>query len=379
MVVAGDTIIGLNVIRSLGRRGVPVYCATTLDDALGPHSAYCRGSFRMPKDPAAAFAALREHLRKWRITHVIGISEGHITLLNEHREELSREYTLLFPTQDVFEEAIRKDRTMECARRAGVPTPETLYPQTKAEIAECRRLGFPVILKMAFRQYPPGTVLVFQEKYRRVETFDELQRVLASLPEGQYPMVQEFIPGCGVGMSMLMRGGEAVLAFQHRRVREYPPAGGVGVLCEAVPPDPKLLEQSRRLLAEMKWEGVAMVEYRVDDETGRHALMEVNGRFWGSLPTAMYAGAEFPFWLYRTSLDGARPPSLRYRVGVRARSLAGDTKWLLDTIRSGKASIGRSIAQYLGSFRPSMRYYIWAWDDPKPAVHNVVWRFRSTR
>ena len=39
LVVAGDTIMGLSVIRSLGRCGVPVYCAYTQKDALGPRSA----------------------------------------------------------------------------------------------------------------------------------------------------------------------------------------------------------------------------------------------------------------------------------------------------------------------------------------------------
>jgi predicted ATP-grasp superfamily ATP-dependent carboligase len=375
MVVAGDTIIGLSVMRSLGRRGVPVYCAATLDDSMGPNSAYCRGSFRMPKDPDAAMNLLRDHLRKWRITHLIAISEGHITLLNRHREELSRDYALLFPPQEVFETAIRKDRTLECARRAGVPAPRTLHPQSRAEIAACRELHFPVILKMAFHQYPPGTVIVFQHKYLRVDTFQELERVLGALPEGQYPMVQEFIPGRGVGMSMLMRDGEAVLAFQHRRVREFPPDGGLGVLCEAVAPDPKLLEESRRLLVEMGWEGVAMVEYRVDDATGRHALMEVNGRFWGSLPTAIHAGADFPFWLYRTSFDGARPPSMQYRLGLRARSLAGDTKWLLETLRRRNRSAANALIQYVAAFRPSMRYFVWAWDDPKPALSNFAARF----
>ena len=78
-VVAADTIIGLTVMRSLGRRGIPVYAAATVNDALGPHSVFCRGWFRMPNDPEQAITAVREHLRKWKITHIIGISENHIS------------------------------------------------------------------------------------------------------------------------------------------------------------------------------------------------------------------------------------------------------------------------------------------------------------
>jgi predicted ATP-grasp superfamily ATP-dependent carboligase len=189
-------------------------------------------------------------------------------------------------------------------------------------------------------------------------------------------MVQEFIPGGGVGLSMLIRRRDVALAFQHRRIREFPPQGGVSVACVSEPLNAELLEHSRRLLLEMDWEGVAMVEYRVDEGTGRYALMEVNGRFWGSLPAAIHAGAQFPFWLYRTSFPDAPNPEQSYRTGLVARSLAGDSKWLWSTVRARPAGAPRALAAYLGAFRPSIRYFIWAWDDPRPAIHNLMCRFR---
>jgi predicted ATP-grasp superfamily ATP-dependent carboligase len=376
LVVAADTIIGLNVLRSLGRHGVPAYAAVTIPDALGRHSAFCRGFFEMPRDPGQAIAALRHHLRKWNITHIAGVSEAHISFLNSHRDELERDYTLLFPPQTVFDRAIRKSATIDCARRAGVPVPETRYPQSPAEIPACRELRFPVILKMSFHQFPPGTVVAFKHKYLRVDSYPELERVLAALPPGQYPMAQEFIPGYGAGMSMLIRNGEPVLAFQHRRIREFPPQGGIGVICEAERRDPVLFDDSRRLLREMQWDGVAMVEYRVDPASSRHALMEVNGRFWGSLPTSIHSGVDFPFWLYRTSFPDSPAPAGDYRAGTRARSLAGDTKWLLAVLRARSRSPLAAVSEYLAAFRPSMRYFIFSWDDPKPAVRNLTGRLR---
>ena len=37
-----------------------------------------------------------------------------------------------------------------------------------------------------------------------------------------------------------------------------------------------------------------MMEYRWDARTNRYYLMEMNGRFWGSLHLALYAGVDFP-------------------------------------------------------------------------------------
>src|SRR5271169_212614 len=123
LIVAADTIIGLTVLRSLGRRGIPVYCAWTINDALGPRSAYCKGSFRLPEEPEAAIAAVLERSRQWGVTHLLGISENHIRLLNRYRDLLARDHTLLFPPAEVFEKAARKNITLQYAQRVGIPVP----------------------------------------------------------------------------------------------------------------------------------------------------------------------------------------------------------------------------------------------------------------
>ena len=377
LVVAADTIIGVTVVRSLGRRGIPVYCAWTAADALGPKSRYCRGSFKLPPEPEAAIAAIHEHAERWRVTHLIGVSERHIGMLNGFRAALEARYQLLFPPQQVFETAVSKNITLELASHLSIPVPVTRCPASMKDVHEgCKELRFPVILKMAYPK--EGVPSAFAHKYLRVESFENLCEVLSHLPPGQYPMVQEYIAGSGTGLSVLMRQGKAIMAFQHRRVREFPPAGGVSVMCEAVSLQPDLLRQSEMLLQSMNWEGVAMVEYRGDWNTGRYALMEVNGRFWGSLPAAVAAGADFPFWLYRTSFPGSPLPSPGYRVGVQARSLAGDTKWLLAVLRSHSVPVVRALSAYVRAFRPATRYYTWAWDDPQPAISNFIGRFRKS-
>ena len=42
-----------------------------------------------------------------------------------------------------------------------------------------------------------------------------------------------------------------------------------------------------------------MVEFKIDRETAEPKLMEINGRFWGSLPLAVIAGVDFPYLYYR--------------------------------------------------------------------------------
>jgi predicted ATP-grasp superfamily ATP-dependent carboligase len=72
-----------------------------------------------------------------------------------------------------------------------------------------------------------------------------------------------------------------------------------------------------------------MVEFKVDPRDGQAKLMEVNGRFWGSLQLAIDAGVNFPLLLYRLATGQTVAPQMEYRVGVRSRWLLGDLDHLL--------------------------------------------------
>src|SRR5437867_3035547 len=70
-----------------------------------------------------------------------------------------------------------------------------------------------------------------------------------------------------------------------------------------------------------------MVEFR-DDGAGEPCLMEVNGRFWGSLALAIASGVDFPMlWVGLLCGERVDPPA-RYEIGVTVRWLWGDVKRL---------------------------------------------------
>ena len=78
-----------------------------------------------------------------------------------------------------------------------------------------------------------------------------------------------------------------------------------------------------------------MVEFKLDERDGLPKLMEINGRFWGSLQLAIDAGVNFPEILLRAvsgQPNALQPP---YRVGVRNRWFWGDVDSLLVTMFGG--------------------------------------------
>ena len=145
-----------------------------------------------------------------------------------------------------------------------------------------------------------------------------LRPIVDSLDDAAFPLlVQQRIVGPGVGIFLLLWDGAVRATFAHRRLREKPVSGGVSVYSESVSADPALVERSRQLLEQMQWSGVAMVEYKLETKTGTPYLMEVNGRFWGSLQLAIDAGVDFPALLVAAA-TGA--PLADYRDVSHGRS-----------------------------------------------------------
>jgi len=101
-----------------------------------------------------------------------------------------------------------------------------------------------------------------------------------------------------------------------------------------------LLDKATRLLDGFNWEGVAMVECKIDAATGVPYLIEINGRFWGTTQLAVDAGVDFPALLVRRVLGEAALGPERYRVGYRERWWWGEVDYLLARLRRS----GRDLA-----------------------------------
>jgi predicted ATP-grasp superfamily ATP-dependent carboligase len=213
----------------------------------------------------------------------------------------------------------------------------------------------------------------------------ELTRVLTELAEAgdaAFPLlVQQRIVGPGVGIFLLLWEGRVLATFAHRRIREKPPSGGVSVYRESIAADPQLVARSRALLEHLGWCGVAMVEYKVDERTGTPYLMEVNGRFWGSLQLAVDAGVDFPVLLVAAATGAEPEPVPSYTTGVRLRWWWGDVDHLIARMRRSRTALAlppdapgrwRALRDFLTIHFGRDREEILRLDDPRPFLRESV-------
>lgn len=119
-----------------------------------------------------------------------------------------------------------------------------------------------------------------------------------------------------------------------------------------------------------------MVEYKVNQASGEFALMEVNGRYWGSLPLSRMAGIDFPYYQWQLAHGESPAVAKAYRVGVRMRWTAGILMRLHEVASQAFArgrpralhSLGSEIRAFVAAFGPGVRDALWAFDDPLPAL-----------
>ena len=157
----------------------------------------------------------------------------------------------------------------------------------------------------------------------------------------RYPsLIQEKISGPGTGLFTLYDKNRHLAIFSHQRVREKPPSGGVSVVCQSVLPDEEMIDSADRLLSAVGFTGVAMVEFKRDVKDGRAKLMEINGRFWGSLQLAIACGIDFP-GLYLDYLQGNLPEaaSSNYKQGHKLKWFFGCLDHLIIRLKNNSSSL----------------------------------------
>lgn len=384
LVTDGRERASLAVVRSLGRAGHRVEVASNGLGTLAGVSRYAMREHQVP-DPLDDFAAYSRAVRQIAsgasFDFLIPISEGSLHALLPYREAF-RGTRIPFADHEVFDAVCDKARVHEVAADKDIPVPRQILASGPGGAVDAgERIGFPLVVK-------PSRSVVSSEggrmktNVRYARSHGELSTVLKDVPVQGYPvLVQERIEGVGTGVFLLLWNDELVASFCHRRIREKPPSGGVSVLRESVPLDPQLLELSRNLLDEFAWQGVAMVEYKRDRSTGRPYLMEINGRFWGSLQLAIDAGVDFPRLLVEAASGRAPDPVIDYETGVRTRWLLGDLDHLLARFRRSTEELGLGpeapsraavLRDFLGAFGPASRNEVFRWDDPRPALRETL-------
>ncbi|MDP8952518.1 MAG: ATP-grasp domain-containing protein, partial [Actinomycetota bacterium] len=302
----------LDVVRCLGR-GARVRLHVLGGDPLAParFSRHVR-SFRVHDAGGDAWGEERTVERVRRAVEETGADvvlpdlTPHARFVSEHRDALSRFVAVApSPAPDVLDVVSDKWLLAEFLSRHGIGQPPTVLAADDAAFERALRgLAFPVLLK-------PRRDLTLGRGIRRFESAEQLRAFLRENPEhsGGY-VVQSFVRGHDVDCNVLCREGE-ILAHTVQRARTpsrrpYAPPAVVEFV-----EDGQALDLVAGLVAALGYSGVAHIDMRRDEESGRVGILEVNPRYWASLLGSLSAGVNFPH-LHCLAAIGAPLPRPSY-------------------------------------------------------------------
>jgi protein-tyrosine-phosphatase/predicted ATP-grasp superfamily ATP-dependent carboligase len=379
--VLGDDIRSfLSVIRSLGRGGIEVHIGWHPPDSEALWSRYVAQAHALPPYDAADPSwkrALVELMDRHAFDLVVPCSDPSLFPLQKHRAEFEPHGKIALLSDEAFRVVTDKTEANALARSLGLRLPREVPVERLDQAGQVRsELKLPVALKpqSSFDRESVGA----RRAVRFVKRWEDLESALREmLPEGPVA-AQEYFRGRGCGVELLLADGEPLLEFQHLRLYE-PPWGGAGPYRQSVTLMPELRDAAVRLLRELRYTGVAMVEFKLNTETGDWVFIEVNGRFWGSLPLAVAAGADFPLALFQFLVEGRRDFPKHYRVGLRCRNWKLMRWWLTTNLRVRRQEpelptvplwkVGADALGSLATFRE--RSDTFTLDDPGPALSEL--------
>ena len=398
LVLDGDCGAAIAIVQSLGRAGgYHITLGGQSFDFRAFRSRYVNERVLYP-DPLVN----KEAFQAWALQQsnyalIIPATERSLMPLHQIRTQPGMEGRIALPPADVTMTGFDKEQVRAIAERVGIPVPENIVVTTRAELASpvfdaWLERGAVVIKSIHSKVWGHGGGAGKELAVQMAVTREQLDIFAEQMLESGAVQLQQWVPGHGRGIEVLVDNGEIVLAFAHERLHELPLTGGGSCYRRAIEPPADLLESSQKLLRALKWHGVAMVEFRYDPESGRSYMMELNGRFWGSLPLAQFAGVDFPLALVELLLDGKRPTPQVARP-VYARAFHRDIQWLKQMVRVRAGDLKRKgpppAERRLMIVRPIARSMMewgrvltgresWdgaAFDDPGPILWELAHQF----
>jgi len=374
----------LTAIWSLGKKGISI-TAVEFDDTkpnerIGFFSKYISNTRVIPspkRDESLFVSGLisvgKEIYQRTNEKPVL-IIPGSAThgIVTKYQSQFKCYFDFNLVTDDILNRANNTYLLSDVAKEVGVPFPETtwLYETENYEtLAE--RIHYPVVIK-----YREGEKLNLKpyQRYKIVKEKEAFIPIYAHMHAIQkQPLVQAYISGEGYGVSVVFdKNHEPAEIFCHHRIREYPVSGGPSSFCESIWDD-RMVRYAIALLKKLEWQGFAMVEFKGDLE-GDLRLMEINPRFWGSMPLSLLSDCDLPMAYYNSVLEkttlhlGIESFNERYKLNTKMQYILQDLSAFSGYFKMSKNKIVFTI-KFLGDlFNPKIKDGIFRWSDCKPGL-----------
>jgi predicted ATP-grasp superfamily ATP-dependent carboligase len=370
----------LTSARSLARAGLRVALGESVSQYPANHeppsfrSRYCARALVLPdyvSEPAPYVEAVLAFVREHRVRVVMPVGDANITLLAPQRDRFAELGSFVAVASDsALEIANDKTRTLEVAAKLDIAYPRSVQVHGVEDVREAEaQFGYPFVVKPTVSW--TGAVAVRAVPVEVMNEAEAMEATTSFLATGCEVLAQQLATGRREGVSLFIVNGELLAYCGCVAHRTTPPLGGVSAMRESFAVPEELLNAAVSLATTIGVEGPSEVEFRCDANR-RPLLMEINARLAGTLENAIHSGVNFPLMIWQWGTGQPIEPVKSYRTGVRTRWLAGDLRWLWESVlekgRPDSVSPARGIWTFTSEFFRTRHYDFVDRRDMRPAL-----------
>jgi len=152
VVTGGVTPNSLGIVRSFGRRGIPVVYLDSGPRSIVSYSRYIKQRIKCPSADESEDEFIRVLLDfGGRIDNkmvLICTLDGDVLALSRHKRELEQFYYVPMPEFDTVEKLVYKRNFYRLLAEMGIPHPKTWFPQNLDQVRVMgREIAYPYIVK----------------------------------------------------------------------------------------------------------------------------------------------------------------------------------------------------------------------------------------
>ncbi len=371
---------GYACMRSPSEHGLGTIIASEYETVPAASSRFCDESERLP-DPTVDLLAYRDALldiaARPDVETVLPTRVQDTYLFSMYQSAIEEHVSLVTPPKETLRTVHDRTRLAAAAEAAAVPVPETRL------LSEATDDNRPRIVKSRYNllasEYVDSydeTESCIEKSITHIKPGERLDKAGIRREMGHDPIVQEYVPSSHEYLfGALYDHGEPLATFQHRQIRGDSYTGGGGVYRETTD-IPELDAVGRKLLDSIDYHGLACIEYMKHETTGEFYLTEINPRLWQSVPCAVSAGADFPWFYYLMAAGRAEEIDPRYEVGHGTHQLYGEVSHFKSLLTDSspiveRPSIPGTAWEILTSCYGNPRFDDLRFDDPMPFVTAV--------
>lgn len=258
--------------------------------------------------------------------------------------------------------AVDKRSLNDAALAAGLAAPRTAGGSPD----DVGRWDGPAVVKPRLHWSPGRPPRPRVDAVLATTTRDIAAAVEAVRAAGGEPVLQEPIDGELMALAGVFADGRLAGRVQQHALRVHPPMG-ISSRAETVPVDDDLAAGVVRMLSALQWFGLAQVQF-LRGADGVPRVIDLNGRFYGSMALAAAAGVNLPDVLARATV-GEPVAAADGRAGARYVRLEGEVP------RLRRARDLREVASTL-RFSLGATQAVWQATDPMPVLGQLTARAR---